>query len=250
MATSEREPEWELEPTPQRVAVLDAGAQYGMDIVQLSKRLGFYAERLPFETPLEELRGYGAIILSGGPESVYDPNAPMCDPRLFKGGQDRPPVLGICYGAQLINYAHGGTVESLNDREDGFTDILIRSGSNVFSDLPENQVVMMSHGDSITELAPGFRATAYSSGNIVAAIENEAERLYGLQFHPEVSTPKGPEIMRNFLQRIAGLEADYDYSYDDIIEDALTEIKEKAGERDVLAFVSGGGCFSFLAKLP
>ena len=107
----------------------------------------------------------------------------------------------------------------------------------------------MSHGDSITELAPGFRATAYSSGNIVAAIENEAERLYGLQFHPEVSTPKGPEIMRNFLQRIAGLEADYDYSYDDIIEDALTEIKEKAGERDVLAFVSGGVDSTCLAKL-
>src|SRR3990167_6932395 len=249
MATRESEPGREIEPPPQRVAVLDAGAQYGMDIVQLSKRLGFYAERLPFETPLEKLRGYGAVILSGGPESVYDINAPMCDPRLLQAGQDRPPVLGICYGAQLINYALGGTVESLNDREDGFTDILTKPDSSVFSDLPENQLVMMSHGDSITELAPGFQVTAYSSSNIVAAIENEAERLYGLQFHPEVSTPKGPEIMRNFIHIIAGLEADYEYSYEEIIGDAIAEVQEKVSSRDVLSFISGGVVSTCFAPL-
>lgn len=231
-----------------RVAILDAGAQYIMDIELQLKRLGFYAERLPFETPLEELRSYGAVILSGGPDSVYEPGAPQCDQRIFEPGQERPPVLGICYGAQLINHMRGGIVGSAPDREDSFTDIIVEPNSTFFDGLEPNQVVMMSHGDSILELAPGFEATARSS-RFIAAIANPAENLYGVQFHPERSTVEGPAMLRNFTQKIAGLEANYEYSYDEIIEDAKAEVIAMVGERQVLALISGGVDSAGLGKL-
>lgn len=248
MATRERERSWELGPIPQRVAILDAGAQYGMDIESQLKRQGFYAERLPFETTLEGLRGYSAIILSGGPESVYDADAPRCDPRILSPDEDRPPVLGICYGAHLINLLRGGTVAMLARREDGFTDITISPDSALFNGLNDKQEVLMSHGDTVVELAPGFEAIAYSDG-MVAAIANPAERLYGLQFHPEVSTIEGPAMLRNFAQSISGMEGNYVYSYEEIIKDTLTEVREKVGKHQVLAFISGGVDSACLAAL-
>lgn len=246
---TEQIPSREILVRPPAVKILDGGAQYGKDIEQQVRRLGFSAERVPFETPLEELQGCQAVILSGGPESVYDDSAPKCDPRLLESRNDRPPVLGICYGGQLINYVHGGKVEKLDaEREDGFTNIKVDTGSALFDGLSDEQVVLMSHGDTMTELAPGFKAVA-RSGKLIAAIANPAKRLYGLQFHPEVSTVEGPAMLRNFLESIAGIEADYEYTYEEFIEDSIAEVREEVGQRQVLAFVSGGVDSSALGAL-
>lgn len=232
----------------QVVAIPDAGAQYGMDIEQQVKRLGHNAKRIPFDTPVEELYKFGGIILSGGPQSVYDESSPKTDPRLFTVKNGRPPVLGICYGDQLINYALGGEVEKLDKREDGYTLVNLLGGSALSGDLDGNQKFVMSHGDTITSLAPGFRPIAYS-GDLIAGIANDEEKLYGVQFHPEVSPPAGPELLRNFLQGICGLEADYSYTYEDFIQDSVREVREFVGDRQVLAYISGGVDSSALAKL-
>lgn len=248
MVTRDREPGWEQEPAQQWTAVLDAGGQYAIDIEKLLKKSGFFARRLPFDTPLEELRGASAVIMSGGPESVYAVGAPMCDPRLLEPDEERPPVLGICYGAQLINHIYGGRVGPDEEREDGFTDVVVEPSSSIFQHLAPDQVVMMSHGDSILEVAPGFETTARSS-RFVAAIANPDKQLYGVQFHPERSTVEGPAMLRNFLQNIAGMEGDFQYSYEEIIEDSIAEIQELVGDRQVLAFISGGVDSACLAKL-
>lgn len=149
--------------TPERlgydnvVAILDGGAQYAMDIEQQVKRLGHNAIRIPFDTPIEVLYEFGAIILSGGPESVYDEASPKTDPLLFTDRDNRPPVLGICYGDQLINYALGGEVEKLDTREDGYRQVRLLDGTLLRGDIEdEDQKFIMSHGDTITALAPGF----------------------------------------------------------------------------------------------
>jgi GMP synthase (glutamine-hydrolysing) len=231
-----------------RVAILDAGAQYSMDIEQQAKRLGHEADRLAFDTPIETLYNYGAIILSGGPESVYDPKAPQPDPRLFTMHIGRPPVLGICYGEQLINYRMGGKVDRLERREDGYTTVQFTGASSINGKLGVTAQVIMSHGDTVTELAPGFITTAYSD-DLIAGIANEAERLYGVQFHPEVSPPDGTEIIRAYLQDVAQLPAVYRYSDEDFIRDAIREVQDFVGQKQVLAFVSGGVDSSALAKL-
>lgn len=231
-----------------RVAILDAGAQYAMDIEQQAKRLGHEAERLPFHTPIESLYDYGAIILSGGPESVYDPKAPQPDPRLFTISKGRPPVLGICYGEQLINHRMGGKVEKLERREDGYTSVRFAGKPTLAGSIGDSAHVIMSHGDTVTELASGFTAIAYS-GSLIAGIANEDKQLYGVQFHPEVSPPDGTEILRAYLQDIAKLGPDYAYSDEDFINDAIREIQDFVGKRQVLAFVSGGVDSSALAKL-
>lgn len=229
------------------VAVLDAGAQYGMDIEQQVKRLGHNAVRLPFDTPIETLYGFGAIILSGGPESVNSPDSPRTDPRLFSQRENRPPILGICYGDQLINHELGGKVEKLDRREDGYS--VVNLGASALScDTPVEQRFIMSHGDTITELAPGFRAIAYS-GDLIAGIANDEERLYGVQFHPEVSPPAGPELLKNFLRGVAELEADYEYSYEQFINDAVVEAQEFIGDKPALVYLSGGVDSSAAAKL-
>lgn len=229
------------------VAILDAGAQYGMDIEQQVKRLGHDAIRLPFDTPIEILYGFGAVILSGGPESVNDPNAPRTDPRLFQVKDGRPPMLGVCYGDQLINHELGGVVQKLDRREDGYAKIHL-GGSALASGIDGEQQFIMSHGDTITELAPGFRPIAYS-GDLIAAIANDEEKIYGVQFHPEVSPPAGPQVLKNFLEGVSGLEADYSYSYEDFIEDSLVETREFIGNRPALVYLSGGVDSSAVAKL-
>jgi GMP synthase (glutamine-hydrolysing) len=236
-------------PTAREVVyILDGGAQYALDIEQQLKRQGFYAERVPFETPLENLQDSRAVILSGGPESVYDPEAPGCDPRLLEPRDDRPPVLGICYGAQLINHARGGSVVRLEEEEYGTTAITIDSNSVLFRGLALDQEALMSHGDTMVELAPGFEVVA-RSGDMVAAIANPDERLYGFQFHPEVSTAEGPAMLRNFLQNVAGMEANYTYTYEEFVEDAVQEVREQADGHQVLAFISGGVDSAALAAL-
>jgi GMP synthase (glutamine-hydrolysing) len=237
-----------MKPKKNRVAILDAGSQFGKVIDRRVRNLSIEAEILPIDTPVEKLAGYGAIIISGGPDSVYAAGAPMPDQRIW---DSRIPILGICYGMQLINQHFGGAVNKLAGREDGQTVIKVDSDSPLFAGLgngPEN--VLMSHGDSITqpEVAPGFDVIATSSCGVVAGITNEQKRIWGVQFHPEVDlTDNGIQMIQNFLVNIAGLAQNY--TMENRLELAKQYIREIVGSRNVLAFLSGGVDSTVLARL-
>ncbi len=227
-----------------KVAILDAGAQYGKVIDRRVRNLLVRSEILPLDTPLKELEGYGAIIISGGPDSVYSPNSPKPDPNLFKF---KKPLLGICYGMQLINQAYKGTVEKKATREDGQFEIEVDPSTPFFNGLDTRQSVLMSHGDSLGLIAPGFRVVA-KSNDIVAAIADDKRKIYGVQFHPEVDlTDNGVEMLSNFLFKIAGLRKTY--TLEDKLEESIKYIREAVGKRQVLAFVSGGVDSTVLAVL-
>lgn len=232
---TERQPEVQEFPQGEALAILDAGAQYGQVIDRRIRELRVKSEILPLDTPADKLRGYRAIIITGGPESVYDEKAPAYDPKIFSL---KIPILGICYGMQLMNYVAGGGVERNRRREDGPCEIKINNHSLLFRGLEVTQGVLMSHGDSLGTMAEGFRVVAESNG-LVAAIENPQRRLYGVQFHPEVDlTAHGKEILRNFLYEIAGFSGSY--TLENREERAIAYIKETVGEKKVLVLVSGG----------
>eukprot|EP01113_Clastostelium_recurvatum_P029196 TRINITY_DN3523_c0_g1_i8.p1 TRINITY_DN3523_c0_g1~~TRINITY_DN3523_c0_g1_i8.p1 ORF type:complete len:717 (+),score=137.64 TRINITY_DN3523_c0_g1_i8:174-2153(+) len=231
------------------IAILDAGSQYTKVIDRKVRELNVSSEILPFETPLSTLLAnkYKAIIISGGPQSVYASDAPKYDKDLFTIGV---PILGICYGMQLMNYIYGGKVEKKEHREDG-VDSLTISPSSLFEGLSGPQRVLLTHGDSITTLAPDFVVSAISSGNIISAIECQERKLYGLQFHPEVDlTANGKHILRNFLYNIAGLRGGY--TLEDREERAIHHIRQVVGAKKVLVLVSGGVdsavCAALLSK--
>lgn len=243
----EIEPTKDLEPrTHEQVAILDAGAQYLQVIARKVQELGVKPQILLLETPAEELNGFGAIIISGGESSVYDEDAPTCDPKILQLGK---PILGICWGMQWINYKAGGKVEAGARREDGPANIAVDNTSQIFQGLEVNQKVLMSHGDSVTKLAPGFRAIAESTG-IIAAIENPHKKIIGVQFHPEVhSTANGREILKRFLFNIAGFSGDYLQTVDNKIEKAITYVREIVGNKKVAVAMSGGVDSSVLTAL-
>jgi GMP synthase (glutamine-hydrolysing) len=187
------------------VAVLDFGSQFAQLIARRIRELDVYSELLPHDTPLEELerRGTRAIILSGGPMSVYDETAPRPDPAIWAG---RIPVLGICYGAQLMARELGGDVLPADRREYGPAHVAITDADGLFAGMDRDQPVWMSHGDSITRLPEGFHATAQTDSTPFAGLQDPARSLYGIQFHPEVvHTPGGREVLRNFIEGIAGI---------------------------------------------
>jgi GMP synthase (glutamine-hydrolysing) len=219
----------------QRIAILDAGAQYGKVIDRRVRNLQVYSDLLPLDTPFDDLKDYDALIISGGPESVYADSAPHPDKGLWHCGK---PILGICYGMQLMNQAFGGQVERKQTREDGYVTIQVKPDDPLFNDLTPSQKVLMSHGDSIDSIADGFRQTA-SSGEVVAAISDSKRQLYGVQFHPEVDlTDNGRQMLSNFLFNIATLEPSY--SLENRLDQAIDYIRETVGERQVLLFASGG----------
>ncbi|HVI60853.1 MAG TPA: glutamine-hydrolyzing GMP synthase, partial [Candidatus Saccharimonadales bacterium] len=220
---------------PVAVAILDAGAQYGKVIDRRVRNFQVRSELLPLDTPYDELRNYGAIIISGGPESVYAKGAPQPDPAIW---QSRKPILGICYGMQLVNQAFGGSVERKKTREDGHFAIQVDPEDKLFDGLKPSQKVLMSHGDSIAKVAGGFHAVA-SSGDIVAAISDRRRKIYGVQFHPEVDlTDNGQQMLSNFLFKIAGLRPDY--GLENKLDEAVGYIRQAVGDRQVLLFASGG----------
>ncbi|MBI4039967.1 glutamine-hydrolyzing GMP synthase [Candidatus Daviesbacteria bacterium] len=219
----------------ERLAILDAGAQYGKVIDRRVRELNVESVLLPLNTSAEDLNHFRALIVSGGPESVYADNAPKYDPRLLALGK---PVLGICYGMQLINYFRGGMVNKTRRREDGPCNITVDTSSLLFRGLNPNQEVLMSHGDSVTEVPEGFKVSARSNG-LIAGIENPKDKLYGVQFHPEVDlTVNGRTILRNFLYEIACFTGSY--TIEDRRRRAIDYIKEGVKDRDVLVLVSGG----------
>jgi len=195
-----------VETAPGTVVVLDFGSQFAQLIARRVRELDVYSELLPYDTPYEELvrRGARAIILSGGWNSVYDEAAPRPDPAIWAG---RIPVLGICYGAQLMARELGGDVLPAARREYGPANVRITADDGLFEGIEREQPVWMSHGDSITRLPEGFHATAQTDSTPYAGLAAPDRNLYGIQFHPEVvHTPRGRDILRNFVVGIAGVE--------------------------------------------
>jgi len=190
---------------PGTVAVLDFGSQFAQLIARRVRELDVYSELLPHDTTFEELerRGTRAIILSGGPMSVYDPDAPRPDPAIWSG---RIPVLGICYGAQMMALELGGDVLPADHREYGPASVTITAEGDLFAGIEREQPVWMSHGDSITRLPEGFHSTAQTDSTPFAGLAAPDRNLYGIQFHPEVvHTPRGRQVLRNFVVEIAGI---------------------------------------------
>jgi GMP synthase (glutamine-hydrolysing) len=189
---------------PDSVVILDFGSQFAQLIARRVRELHVYSELIPHDTPWAEIerRNPKAIILSGGPMSVYDEGAPKPDAGVWSG---RIPVLGICYGAQLMALELGGDVVATTKREYGPASVTITDGDGLFAGLDRDQPVWMSHGDSITRLPEGFTSTAQTDSTAFAGLQSPSRNLYGIQFHPEVvHTPKGRDVLRNFVVGIAG----------------------------------------------
>jgi GMP synthase (glutamine-hydrolysing) len=227
------------------VVVLDFGSQYTRLIARRLRELRAFSLILPGTAPLEEVLKHRpqALILSGGPKSVFEEDAPRPDPRLLAQGL---PILGICYGMQLMAQAFGGKVERAGRAEYGKA-LLTRYSGPLFRGLKGEVQVWMSHSDAVTELPPGWRVAAETEENPVAAIEAEGAPLFGVQFHPEVAhTPKGLQILENFLE-VAGVSRDWTPEH--VLENLLKAVRERVGSERVLLAVSGGVDSSTLALL-
>jgi GMP synthase (glutamine-hydrolysing) len=228
------------------VAVLDFGSQFAQLIARRVRELDVYSELLPHDTPFAELeqRGTRAIILSGGPNSVYDDDAPKPDPAIWSG---RIPVLGICYGAQLMARELGGDVLATGKREYGPASVQLDTSDGLFQGLDREQPVWMSHGDSITRLPEGFVSTAQTDATPFAGLEAPDRNLYGIQFHPEVvHTPRGKDVLRNFVQGIAGIEPSWtaanfiDTTVAGIRDRVDRHARETGSDGKVICALSGG----------
>ena len=218
------------------VAILDAGAQYAKVIDRRVRELCVECELLPLDIDPSKLTGYAAIIISGGPQSVYDEDAPKYDPKLFSLGL---PILGICYGMQLMSNFHGGTVARKEKREDGQFEIDLVGDCALFEGLGKRTEVLLTHGDSLDQLPAGFRVVA-TSGDITAAIESAERKMYGVQFHPEVDlSVEGGTMLKNFLLGVCGLSGSF--SMQSREETAIAYIRSNvADHQKVLCLVSGG----------
>ncbi len=221
------------------VLILDFGSQYTQLIARRVREQGVYAEIYPGNVSFDTIAEYkpAAIILSGGPSSVYDPDAPKCDRRVYEIGK---PILGICYGLQLLAYEMGGEVDKSAKREFGRAELIIDDRQcAIFSDLPGTNSVWMSHGDKLTKLPEGFRAVAHSNNSPICAVVNDKKKIYGVQFHPEVvHTTCGAQILANFLFDVAGLKSGWNAA--NFIEATIKEIKEAVGDKTVICALSGG----------
>jgi GMP synthase (glutamine-hydrolysing) len=222
----------------QTVLVLDFGAQYSQLIARRIRECHVYCELLPYSTPLEEIlaRRPSGIVLSGGPESVYQSGAPEIAPALYEQGV---PVLGICYGMQLMARQLGGQVVPGAQREFGKTELRVQEPGSLFAGLNDHLVCWMSHGDRVDAPPPGFTVAARTENAPVAAMADRERRLFGVQFHPEVThTPWGTELLRNFLWRECQCEPTWTMSA--FAERAVAEIRETVGSGRVVCGLSGG----------
>lgn len=236
-----------LDPHQEKVLILDFGSQYTQLIARRVRELQVYCEIHPFLMPLERMREFAprGIILSGGPRSVYEPDAPSLDPEVFNLGV---PVLGICYGIQLLNHLLGGKVSPSAQREYGRKGFTATAFEDLFHGLEATETVWMSHGDLVEEAAPGFEVIGFSDTCPVAAVRDRVRKLYGVQFHPEVQhTPRGREVLANFLFRICGLQPLW--TMQSFIESATQEIRTRVGDSRVICALSGGVDSSVTAVL-
>jgi GMP synthase (glutamine-hydrolysing) len=229
----------EPDALPRPVIVLDFGAQYAQLIARRIRESRVYSIILPYDTPLPEIlaRRPQGIVLSGGPASVYDAGAPRMAPEVLTAGI---PTLGICYGMQLMGYLlPGGRTSAADQREYGRTRLFVDDGADLFAGLEPRLICWMSHGDSITTVPEGFTPLAHTDRNPVAAMADRRRRLYGLQFHPEVShTPWGIEVLRNFLYHVCGCQPTWTMT--SFIDRSVGTIRQQVGDGRALCALSGG----------
>jgi GMP synthase (glutamine-hydrolysing) len=224
--------------THQTIIVLDFGSQYTQLIARRLRELSVYSEVWPPDTPIETIRARNpvGIILSGGPKSVADAGAPRCDPAVYDIGR---PVLGICYGMQLMAHALGGRVEPAPHREFGHATVNITDRAALFTDVPEQIRVWASHGDFVAAVPSGFSVVATSANAPIAAMTDASRALYAILFHPEVvHTERGLEILRNFAYGVCGCTGDWTMA--SFVEEATARIRQQVGTGRVVCALSGG----------
>jgi GMP synthase (glutamine-hydrolysing) len=246
----EVEPRRRIVPAPtveQEIVVLDYGGQYSQLIARRVRDCGVFSELLPHHVPIEQVaaRKPRGIILSGGPASVYAEGAPALDMGLLELGI---PVMGICYGMQLLVHTLGGRVEQAEVGEFGRSELQVTEPGVLMKGLPREQTCWMSHRDTVYEPPPGFTALASSTGSPVAAVQDTAREIYGIQFHPEVvHTPYGQQILESFLTEVCGCEPNW--SAASIVEEQVRRIREQVGDGNVICGLSGGVDSSVAALL-
>jgi GMP synthase (glutamine-hydrolysing) len=232
---------------PDLIVVLDFGAQYSQLIARRVREQKVYSKILPFNcsaNDIKELNPKG-IIFSGGPASVSEEGSPKVDEEIFKLGL---PILGICYGLQVMTVQNGGEVICPVKKEYGFAKINIVADSPIFKDVPQDSQIWMSHGDSVSKLAPGFKVTASTPSCPYTAVENTEKQFYGVQFHPEVvHTVDGTTLLKNFILDVC--KAKQNWSMSSFIDNAIKEIRETVGDKQVLCGLSGGVDSSVAAVL-
>lgn len=229
------------------VLVIDFGGQYNQLVARRVRECNVYCEITSYRTPLDKIKEMSpkGIILTGGPNSCYEQGAPSCSKELFNLGI---PVLGLCYGAQLMHLVLGGEVKRADHREYGHTDIEIDNTTALMADVPKNTTCWMSHNDYISRMAEGFVSIAHTDSCPVAAAQNEAAGLYSIQFHPEVlHTPEGTKMLYNFVRNICGCKGDW--RMDSFVEESIRAIRQKVGNGRVLCALSGGVDSSVAAVL-
>ncbi|HMK33924.1 MAG TPA: glutamine-hydrolyzing GMP synthase [Desulfomonilaceae bacterium] len=233
---------------PTYVLILDFGSQYTQLIARRIREAGVYCEIHPFNRGMDvaEQRKPAAVVLSGGPASIYDPDSPQLDKRIL---DLRIPTLGICYGLQAIAHTLGGTVQPAQDREYGRANLsFVAKDSALLEGISEGAQVWMSHGDKVIQLPEGFSVSSSTPDTVFASFEHRVRAIYGVQFHPEVvHTPDGGIIIRNFLYQIAGLKSDWNMA--SFIENESARVRERIGNSHVVAALSGGVDSSVMVTL-
>lgn len=229
------------------VLVLDFGGQYNQLIARRVREAKVYSEMISYRTPVDKIKELApkGIIFSGGPASVNQEGAPLIDPAIYDLGV---PILGICYGMQLMTVQLGGSVEKPHAREYGITEITIETDEGVWFGIRGTRQCLMSHGDSVTALPKGFERAAHTANTPVAAIYCEEKKFYGVQYHPEVKhTPEGQAMLENFLYKVCGCRGNW--TMESFIESQVTEIRKRVGNKKVLCALSGGVDSSVAAVL-
>ena len=229
------------------IIVLDFGGQYNQLVARRVRECNVYCEIYSYRTELEKIKEMNpkGIILTGGPNSCYEADSPTYKKELFELGI---PVLGLCYGAQLMQHVLGGKVEKAPVREYGKTEVMVDKSSPLFANVEEKTICWMSHFDYISNVAPGFKISAHTADCPVAAAENQDKNLYAIQFHPEVlHTQEGSKMLYNFVRNVCGCQGLW--RMDSFVENAIKEVREKVGDGKVLLALSGGVDSSVLAAL-
>ncbi len=229
------------------VIVLDFGGQYNQLVARRVRECNVYCEIYSYKTDIEKIKEMNpkGIILTGGPNSCYEADSPTCSRELFELGI---PVLGLCYGAQLMQHVLGGKVERAEVREYGKTEVMVDTNSVLFGNVEPATICWMSHFDYISQAAPGFKTVAHTADCPVAAAENTEQGLYAIQFHPEVlHTKEGTKMLSNFVYRVCGCSGDW--KMDSFVENTIQSIRKKVGSGKVLCALSGGVDSSVAAVL-
>ena len=229
------------------ILILDFGGQYNQLIARRVRECNVYSEVVPYHISIEKIKEKNpkGIIFTGGPASVYNEESPMCDKAIFELGI---PILGICYGMQLMTHLLGGTVSKANKREYGATSVCITPSSPLFNGFQEINTFLMSHTDFVEKVPEGFSTIGNTDHCPIAAMQNENKKLYGIQFHPEVNlSENGTQVISNFLYQICACKGDWKMS--SFTEDSIVALREKIGNRKVLCALSGGVDSSVAAVL-